>query len=327
MNEHKCNYCGKEANYQFKNGKWCCKPSPNQCPELRRKNSEKIKSLYSIDENGDVLFNNKLRKDEYTEERSRKQGWAKEKSKYNDIRIKKQAETLLKKYKSGEIKSPFLGKHHTEETKKKLAKNGGYRKCGSRGKQGWYKGHWCDSSWELAYVIYNLEHDIKFKRNDKGFEYTFENKIYKYYPDFILEDGTYVEIKGYKTKKDFEKISQFPFTLYVYEFEQMKDILNYVEKKYGKNFIKLYDNYEHKEIKIPCPQCGTLINKRSKLCRKCSNSKSKVNFNKPNKEELLNLLKENYLCNLAKYYNVSHTTIGRWCKKYNINYKSLKQNK
>ena len=57
-----------------------------------------------------------------------------------------------------------------------------------------YKGYWCDSSWELAYVIYNLEHNIKFERNKQGFEYEFENKKYKYYPDFILEDGTYVEV-------------------------------------------------------------------------------------------------------------------------------------
>ena len=26
------------------------------------------------------------------------------------------------------------------------------------GKHGWYKEYWCDSSWELAYVIYNLDY-------------------------------------------------------------------------------------------------------------------------------------------------------------------------
>lgn len=56
------------------------------------------------------------------------------------------------------------------------------------GKHGWYKEYWCDSSWELAYVIYNLDHNIKFKRNYQGFTYIFNNKLHKFYPDFILED-------------------------------------------------------------------------------------------------------------------------------------------
>ena len=47
----------------------------------------------------------------------------------------------------------------------------------------------------LAWVIYNLDHDIQFKRNFKAFEYLYENKIHKYYPDFIIDD-VYYEIKG-----------------------------------------------------------------------------------------------------------------------------------
>jgi len=39
-----CSYgCGNIGNYQLKNGKWCCKKSPNKCPALRKKNSEKTK--------------------------------------------------------------------------------------------------------------------------------------------------------------------------------------------------------------------------------------------------------------------------------------------
>lgn len=62
-------------------------------------------------------------------------------------------------------------------TCKKNKKSGGYRKNGGKGIRGWYKGYWCDSSWELAYVIYNLEHNIHFIRNTKGFNYKFEGII------------------------------------------------------------------------------------------------------------------------------------------------------
>ena len=118
---------------------------------------------------------------------------------------------------------------------------GGKRLGSGRGKKGWYKGYFCDSSWELAYVIYNLEHDIKFVRNTKGFEYQYENETHKYYPDFILEDGTYIEIKGYRTKQVEEKIKAFKDKLEIIDKYKIKMYIKYVEEKYGKNFIELYE--------------------------------------------------------------------------------------
>ena len=56
-------------------------------------------------------------------------------------------------------------KRKISETMKKNPLCGGKRHGSGRGKKGWYKGYWCDSSWELALVIYNLEHNIKFERN------------------------------------------------------------------------------------------------------------------------------------------------------------------
>jgi len=39
-----CDYgCGQKAKYQFKNGKWCCSKSSNQCLKMIRKNSESNK--------------------------------------------------------------------------------------------------------------------------------------------------------------------------------------------------------------------------------------------------------------------------------------------
>jgi len=40
-----CEYgCGQEAQYQFKNGKWCCEKSKNSCPYQKKINSEKNKN-------------------------------------------------------------------------------------------------------------------------------------------------------------------------------------------------------------------------------------------------------------------------------------------
>lgn len=98
-----------------------------------------------------------------------------------------------------------------KKTQQKYHRCGGMRDRGGYGKQGWYNGYHCDSSWELAWVIYQLDQGITFKRNTKDkFPYKFEGKIYNYYPDFILSDGTYVEIKGYDSKKWKAKLKAFP---------------------------------------------------------------------------------------------------------------------
>jgi hypothetical protein len=66
--------------------------------------------------------------------------------------------------------------------------NGGYREGSSRGKKGWYKGYYCDSSWELAFLIYHLENNIDIQRYSGYREYEFNGKLKKYFPDFIVNN-------------------------------------------------------------------------------------------------------------------------------------------
>lgn len=129
----------------------------------------------------------------------------------------------------------------SSETAKKF-KFGGYREGSGRGKNGWYKGYWCDSSWELAWVIYNLENGIIFERNKKGFQYTYNGEIYKYYPDFIIDGKEYIEIKGWLDKQGQEKIKQFSGNLTVLFENDLLHILEYVRSKYGDDFTHLYEN-------------------------------------------------------------------------------------
>ena len=120
---------------------------------------------------------------------------------------------------------------------------GGVPTHGGRGIRGWYKGYWCDSSWELAYVIYNLEHGIHFVRNRQGFEYEYLGVKRKYFPDFLLDDGTYVEVKGYVNNRVRAKHSTFMSTGHVLQVigeEEIKPYLKYATLKYGKDFTRLY---------------------------------------------------------------------------------------
>lgn len=138
------------------------------------------------------------------------------------------------------------GTPHTEKTKQRLSevakerKLGGYVQGSGRGKKGWYKGFFCDSSWELAYVIYCLEHNIKIVRNTEKRQYTWKNRVKNYIPDFIVE-GSLVEVKGYKTEQWLAKIKANPDVKVLYE-QELKPVLDYVKNKYGKNFIDLYEH-------------------------------------------------------------------------------------
>lgn len=154
----------------------------------------------------------------------------------------KECGKIISKNKTGLCKSCL---HTSKEYKEKLSKankgkTGGYREKGGRGKQGWYKGIFCNSSWELAYVIYCKDHNIDIIRNTKGFEYIFENKTFKFYPDFIVK-GKFVEVKGYFGKKNNAKISQFKNDLTIIDKKKIIPYIDYVKNKYGGDFIKLYE--------------------------------------------------------------------------------------
>jgi len=115
-----------------------------------------------------------------------------------------------------------------------------------RGKSGWYKGIWCDSSWELAWVIYNFDHGILFKRNEQRFIYNYNNELHSYTPDFELADGTLIEIKGYIKDITRIKLSAVNRKIILLTTHEMKPILDYVKQKHGKNFISMYEDYSVK---------------------------------------------------------------------------------
>ena len=161
------------------------------------------------------------------------------------------------------------------KTAKKNGLSGGLRIGSGRGKKGWYKGYWCDSSWELAWVIYNLDHSISFERNTVGFSYIFKNETHKYYPDFI-KGNTYYEIKGYVTNQFREKINQFKGELIILKENDLKQELEYVKKIYGNNFLYLYDNSPHVKYCISCKKNLLCKGNKSGLCKECFKPKQPI---------------------------------------------------
>lgn len=145
----------------------------------------------------------------------------------------------------------FHSKYCKKNPNRKVYNGGGYRKKAGRGKRGYYKGLYCMSTWELAWVVYQLEHNKKVEQCKEQFEYIMDNEVHHYTPDFII-DGIYYEIKNWHRPDTDFKISQFPKTktLILIEGKENNKYLSYVVKKYGKNFYDiLYEIKDYSDIK------------------------------------------------------------------------------
>ena len=142
---YNCKYCGKECKNanSLSNHQRLCKLNPN--PKLNSPLAHKRKGTPS---------------------------WSKGLTKETNIILANKAKRISNKYKNGELVSHQKGKSRTAEEKQKISdtmksnpKAGGLRLGSGRGKKGWYNGFFCDSTYELVYVIYNLDNNIYFKRS------------------------------------------------------------------------------------------------------------------------------------------------------------------
>lgn len=139
------------------------------------------------------------------------------------------------------------------ETRQKISnackqnkKSGGYRKGSGRGKKGWYKGFFCDSQYELGYVIYCLDHGIKIERNKKGYEYIYNNEKHIYLPDFIV-NGELVEIKGFYREIDNIKLAAvLDKKITILYTKDLKFVSDYLQEKYGLDIDHVFIMYENR---------------------------------------------------------------------------------
>lgn len=172
------------------------------------------------------------------------------------------------------IKNPNL--------KKKLSENGGYRKGSGRSKGGYYKRIWCHSTYELAYLIYCLDHRIKIKKCTEYFKYIYKGKEYSYNPDFVVNDDLIVEIKGYWTPLVEVKSKSVKNRNYkIYYYDKIKNYIKYVKDTYKvKKLYELYDNYKPKYT-YKCFYCGKIYLSEVKKVKKvnyCTRRCAGLNF-------------------------------------------------
>lgn len=332
-----CKFCGKELNNagNLKRHERACQLNPNRVITNSKRSNFVCSFCGKIFEN--YPFSNFQRHEIYC------------KNNPNRKEYKKLSQETKQKIREYHKNNPY---HVSEELKKNLSKIakerhlGGYVEGSGRGIKGWYKGYWCDSTYELAYLIYCLDHNISIQRNLERFEYVYNNKIYKYIPDFIVE-GQLVEIKGYKTPLVDIKLQAVNKPIKILYGKDLDFVFDYIKDKYNKvkdkNIQDLYDNIKNpvktkidvKKEKVKrvinkkkkvCSCCGKDLYNKNKtgLCCNCLKEKKRKEYFIPSKQELLdNLLKTNNLTELRKIYGVGDPTIRHWLQRYELPYKML----
>src|SRR5579875_4065331 len=124
--------------------------------------------------------------------------------------------------------------------------SGGYREKSGRSKQGYYKGLYCGSTYELCWAIHALDHGIEFTR----FPGQLKKDKLVYIPDFLLADGiTIIEPKGYErgdsVKNKTALAESLGYIVKVMKKDDLKYAFDYVASKYGtKKYYTLYDDYK-----------------------------------------------------------------------------------
>lgn len=140
-----------------------------------------------------------------------------------------------------------LGKHLSPEHKEKMRQianrkivEGTWHNSFSHARTHLYNGIKLYGKWELAYATWLDQQGIAWRRPKEIFPYVWNGSTHHYTPDFyLIDEETYVEVKGYETDRDRAKWSQFPSRLRVMTGEKLYKmglISSYKNLKTSDNF-------------------------------------------------------------------------------------------
>lgn len=221
--QHKCERCGVVMESRFGSGRFCSRACANSHDRTDESKLKTSLSLKKIGPRGAALTAHLHRINNHT-------------SKLQNSICKVCGNNLDEsrlgcKTCSDACKRKLLSEHA------KRRKFGGPSEVSSFGKRGTYHGVHCDSTYELAFLIYCLDNNIKIERNVRSFPYKLEGKIRNYYPDFYLsEQDLYIETKGRDIGPVYEKINAVLSAgcqIKILHYEDLKPYFDYVCKKYN----------------------------------------------------------------------------------------------
>lgn len=270
-----CEDCGKYTSKTIrslcKNFNLCCQgcsrkrfymknfgvPNVSCLQEVKKKKEETCKKNYGC-ENPSQSEIVKKKRDETMEKLYGSSNYFSSENFKKDLKIfqEKAKQTNLKKYGEEYYSSSKFFKENKEIQEKRRETN--LKRYGKDYVHYTYKyfDFTFDSSWELALWIYAKDHNEEIEREPCFFEYEFEGKKHRYFPDFKYK-GKLIEIKGSQfVKEDGTWQSPFDHTqdelfeakhqcalqngVEILSRKNILPFLNYCENHYGENFLKSF---------------------------------------------------------------------------------------
>lgn len=107
-----------------------------------------------------------------------------------------------------------------------------------------------------------------------------------------------------------------------YTLEQLNHY-RYFDEKIAEQLIQERDEVLFGKKRF-CSKCGNPITTYSKsgLCETCSKFERRIVKERPNREELKNLIRKKSFAELGREFGVSDNSIRKWCKIVNLPFKS-----
>lgn len=291
-----CEYgCGRQAHYQMKNGKWCCQPSYNSCPQVRRKNVEGLKKAYASGKR-----NAKGVYQQLSQEKKNRMAWSRGKNlfSYNEIFCSNSqfSHSTLKKY-------LLIFK----------IKNDQCEKCGI-------------NKWNNQPISLQIHHKDGNPSNN-----VVEN-LQILCPNCHSQTETFSGRN--KVKFNWNKVTQERLKEQAKKYNNYRQLLlsigcfsiGKIAYTKLKQLLKLYNITlkEKKKRENHCRNCGKKISNSAKQCKKCAAIQKQFTIRKvkrPDKETLEREIAGNSFLALGRKYGVSDNAIRKWCKGYGLSFK------
>lgn len=147
---------------------------------------------------------------------------------------------------------------------------GGFRARAGRTKTGWFNDVFVQGTYELAFVDHCQRNSIQLRRNNEGFPYVnSKGQARLYYPDFIVGESRYVEVKGWMRPDDELKLAAFPGDIWLVAGDEIEEMIEATKRHYGTR--RLLDLMARRNYAtIICEECGLECEKKRKQSRFCS---------------------------------------------------------
>lgn len=205
------------------------------------------------------------------------------------------------------------GFKHSSESKVKM----------SLSRKNWLRNNADKSAWrsiKMSYPEKLFYNKIKEKNLDDKYLIIRERSVYPYYVDFAFEnEKVAIEIDGSQhLLEERKKLDDKKDTLLSQEGWRILRITAYeiifnIDYAFSKVLDFIKSDVRYKLFSKKC-ECGNSIDSQSTQCISCRSFKRRKVIDRPDREFLINLVKEIGYSAAGRIYNVSDNSIRKWIK-------------